>query len=77
MAVYDRWYRDEQQPYDTRRRVRSAEHGGGKRWQVRWRDEAGLDDVRWATLAEAKELIPSMFEPVREYLGRTIGEGAQ
>jgi integrase len=35
-GVYDRWYRTV-----DGRRVRSAAHGQGKRWQARWRNEAG------------------------------------
>jgi integrase len=35
-GVYDRWY----QTIDGKR-VRSAEHGQGKRWQARWRDNSG------------------------------------
>ena len=31
-------------------------------------DEAELAEVRWVSLAEADELLPGMFEPVREYL---------
>lgn len=36
-------------------------------------DEAELAEVKWASLAEADELLPGMFEPVREYLEREIG----
>jgi NADH pyrophosphatase NudC (nudix superfamily) len=36
-------------------------------------DAEELAEVRWATLAEADELLPGMFEPVREHLVRTIG----
>ena len=35
-GVYDRWYRTV-----DGRRVPSAAHGQGKRWQARWRDEDG------------------------------------
>jgi hypothetical protein len=35
-GVYDRWYRTV-----DGKRVASAEHGQGKRWQARWRDESG------------------------------------
>ena len=42
-------------------------------------DEAELAEVRWVSLAEADELLPGMFEPVRAYLERTLvpqeGEG--
>src|SRR5947209_13611798 len=41
MAVYDRWYKTERQPDSTQKRVRSADYGCKKRWQVRWRDEQG------------------------------------
>jgi 8-oxo-dGTP pyrophosphatase MutT (NUDIX family)/transcriptional regulator with XRE-family HTH domain len=35
-------------------------------------DEAELAEVRWVSLAEAEELLPDMFGPVREYLKRTL-----
>jgi 8-oxo-dGTP pyrophosphatase MutT (NUDIX family) len=38
-------------------------------------DEAELAEVRWVSLAEADELLPGMFGPVREYLAREIGAG--
>lgn len=41
MTVYDRWHKNERQPDGTRMRVRSADYGCAKRWQVRWRDEQG------------------------------------
>jgi 8-oxo-dGTP pyrophosphatase MutT (NUDIX family)/transcriptional regulator with XRE-family HTH domain len=37
-------------------------------------DERELADVRWVSLAEADELLPGMYEPVREHLAREIGE---
>jgi 8-oxo-dGTP diphosphatase len=37
-------------------------------------DEAELAEVRWVSLAEVGELLPSMFGPVREYLDRELGE---
>jgi len=36
-------------------------------------DAEELAEVRWATLAEADDLLPGMFEPVREHLGQKIG----
>lgn len=39
-------------------------------------DEAELAEVRWVSLAEADELLPGMFGPVRGYLARTIGRRA-
>lgn len=36
-------------------------------------DEEELAEVRWLSLTEADELMPGMFEPVHEYLRRTIG----
>jgi 8-oxo-dGTP pyrophosphatase MutT (NUDIX family)/transcriptional regulator with XRE-family HTH domain len=36
-------------------------------------DESELRDVKWASLAEALELMPDMFERVREYLARELG----
>jgi 8-oxo-dGTP diphosphatase len=38
-------------------------------------DEGELTEVRWVSLAEADELMPDMFGPVREYLARELGEG--
>ena len=35
-------------------------------------DEDELAEVRWVTLAEADELLPGMFEPVRKHLGRML-----
>jgi 8-oxo-dGTP diphosphatase len=36
-------------------------------------DEAELAEVRWVSLTEVGELLPGMFEPVREYLERELG----
>ena len=36
-------------------------------------DEAELAEVRWVSMAEADELLPRMFGPVREYLARELG----
>jgi NADH pyrophosphatase NudC (nudix superfamily) len=36
-------------------------------------DTEELAEVRWATLSEADELLPGMFEPVRDHLERAIG----
>ena len=37
-------------------------------------DEDELAEVRWVSLAEADELLPGMFGPVREHLARELGE---
>lgn len=37
-------------------------------------DSDELAEVRWVGLAEADELLPGMYEPVREYLARTLGQ---
>jgi 8-oxo-dGTP pyrophosphatase MutT (NUDIX family)/transcriptional regulator with XRE-family HTH domain len=37
-------------------------------------DEEELAEVRWVRLAEADELLPGMFGPVREHLVRELGE---
>jgi 8-oxo-dGTP diphosphatase len=37
-------------------------------------DEDELAEVRWAGLAEADELLPGLFGPVREHLVRELGE---
>jgi 8-oxo-dGTP pyrophosphatase MutT (NUDIX family)/transcriptional regulator with XRE-family HTH domain len=39
-------------------------------------DEDELAEVRWVSLAEADELLPGMYEPVREHLAHELG-GAQ
>jgi hypothetical protein len=66
MAISDRWFTSERQPDGSWKRVRSGDYGCARRWQV-----------RWATMAEAEELMPTMFGPVREYLARTIETGAR
>jgi 8-oxo-dGTP diphosphatase len=35
-------------------------------------DEEELAEVRWVTMAEADELLPGMYEPVREHLAREL-----
>ena len=35
-------------------------------------DEAELSEVRWVSLAEADELLPGMYGPVREHLAREL-----
>jgi integrase len=46
MAVYDRWHRSRPRPGEQACREHkmapTADHGVGDRWQVRWRDEAGV-----------------------------------
>jgi 8-oxo-dGTP diphosphatase len=37
-------------------------------------DEAELAEVRWVGLAEADELLPGMFEPVRAHLVRVLSK---
>jgi 8-oxo-dGTP diphosphatase len=36
-------------------------------------DEDELSEVKWASLAEAEELLPGLFEPVHEHLRQTLG----
>jgi 8-oxo-dGTP pyrophosphatase MutT (NUDIX family)/transcriptional regulator with XRE-family HTH domain len=40
-------------------------------------DEDELAEVRWVSLAEADELLPGMYEAVREHLEREIGGAEQ
>ena len=41
-------------------------------------DRSELAEVRWASLAEAEDLLPGMFEPVREHLARVLaGSGGR
>lgn len=35
-------------------------------------DEEELAEVRWLTLAEVDELMPGVFQPVRDHLGRVL-----
>lgn len=47
MAVTDRWHKSRPKPGDPKcncrpAKVPTAEHGQGKRWQVRYRDDAGV-----------------------------------
>ena len=37
-------------------------------------DTDELAEVRWVSLAEADELLPGLFEPVRDHLARELGE---
>ena len=37
-------------------------------------DTDELAEVRWVSVAEADDLLPGMFEPVREYLARELDE---
>jgi hypothetical protein len=37
-------------------------------------DESGLEELRWVSLREAEHLMPTMYEPVRKYLGRALLE---
>lgn len=39
-------------------------------------DEAELAEVRWVGLAEADDLLPGMYGPVRDYLVRTLCDPA-
>ena len=39
-------------------------------------DRAELAEVRWVSLAEADELLPGMFAPVRRYLARELAKEA-
>lgn len=47
MTVYDRWHKSHPKQGEEKCKCRpakvpTAEHGQGKRWQVRWRDDAGV-----------------------------------
>ena len=35
-------------------------------------DESELDEIRWESLAGALELMPTMYDPVRDHLARTL-----
>ncbi|MGW2143198.1 tyrosine-type recombinase/integrase [Nonomuraea bangladeshensis] len=47
MSVYDRWHKSRPKPGEAKcscrpAKVPTVEHGSGERWQVRYRDEAGV-----------------------------------
>jgi integrase len=54
-GVYDRWHKTHPNPGEPRcrehRKVPSAAHGRGRRWQARWRDEAGQQQAKNFTQA--------------------------
>lgn len=45
--VSDNWFVERRKPDGTTRREKTARHGQGKRWIVRWRDQAGEDHKRF------------------------------
>lgn len=45
--VNDNWYVERRNPDGTTRREKTARHGHGKRWIVRWRDHGGEDHKRF------------------------------
>lgn len=59
-------------PSTGRHMIYIAARPAGRRTGVFVGDEAELAEVRWASLAEADQLLPGMFEPVRGYLARTL-----
>lgn len=59
-------------PATGRRMIYMAARPAGRRTSVFVGDEAELAEVRWVSLAEAEELLTGMYEPVREYLTRTL-----
>ena len=61
-------------PKTGRHMVYVAARPAGRSLRVIVGDEDELGEVKWASLAEADELLPGMFEPVREHLAREIGE---
>jgi integrase len=76
-GVYDRWYRTVEG-----RRVPSAAHGRGRRWQARWRDETGRqrkqnfdlrNDAKRALAAATVDPLRGAFVDPRA--GRTLFEG--
>jgi len=60
-------------PATGRHMVYLAARPAGRSTKVAVGDEAELAEVRWASLAEADELLPGMFGRVREYLARELG----
>jgi len=61
-------------PRTGRHMIYLAARPAGRSLKVIVGDESELADVKWASLAEADELLPGMFEPVRTYLAAEIGE---
>src|SRR5262245_42536974 len=50
MTVYDRWHKSRPRPGEPvcreHKMVPAAGHGTGDRWQVRWRDDGGIQRKR-------------------------------
>jgi 8-oxo-dGTP pyrophosphatase MutT (NUDIX family) len=57
-------------PKTGRHMVYVAARPAGRSREVFVGDADELAEVRWLTLAEADELLPGMYPPVRDYLGR-------
>ncbi len=70
MTVADRWTRRDP---TTGRRVRSARHGTGKRWEVRWR-EAGTQHRRAFSVKEDAEAWDAKLRlsPARAMVQRSV-----
>jgi 8-oxo-dGTP pyrophosphatase MutT (NUDIX family) len=70
-------YIDERDHPDTGRHMiyYAAKPAGSA--EIHLGDEAELLEVRWVSLAEADELLPGMFGPVREHLERVLGAGGK
>lgn len=67
MAIYDRWWKTNRTPDGTRKRIRSADYGCDKRWQVRWRDQQGKQRTQvFARKAEAEALDVKIRAQLRE-----------
>lgn len=64
-------------PKTGRHMVYVAARPAGRDRTVFVGDEEELAEVRWITLGEADDLMPGMFAPVREYLGRVLPGSAQ
>ena len=61
------------QQVDGVRRRQKLDRGPASTSSPKTTDE--LAEVRWVSLAEADELLPGMYEPVREHLARELAGG--
>jgi 8-oxo-dGTP diphosphatase len=59
-------------PATGRHMIYLAARPAGRSTKVVVGDEAELAEVRWLSLTEADELLPGMYEPVREHLAREL-----
>ncbi|MFF5109549.1 tyrosine-type recombinase/integrase [Streptosporangium sp. NPDC000509] len=81
MTVYDRWHKSHPDPGETKcsehKRVPTAKHGQGVRWQVRYRDEKGEQRKRnFEKKADADrfDVTRRADEPRGEWIDPKLGQ---